>query len=145
MSRDDRGFTLLELMTVLAIIAILAAVVSPMVFRHVGDARVQAAAQQINALTLALDGFYGDVGRYPTNEEGLAVLRDPPPDLTAARRWRGPYLRRDVPIDPWGRPYMYERGSRPGEDPFFLGTLGRDGSAGGEGEDADLGSFRDLR
>ncbi len=132
------GFTLIEVIVVIAVVTILASMVSPMVFRNVGDAKQSAALAQIEIFGMALDAYRLDHDRYPTTDEGLAVLVTPPAD---SERWRGPYLRKDVPVDPWGRAYTYVY---PGEhlpDFYDLASLGRDGEPGGEGEDSDVVSW----
>lgn len=138
---DDRGFTLIEIIVVIAVVAILASLVSPMVFQNVGDAKSTAARSQIEIFALALDSYRLDNDEYPTTELGLAALRTPPdPDL--ARGWRGPYLRRDVPMDPWGRSYVYLSPGTENPRSYDLMSYGRDGQPGGEGEDADIESWR---
>jgi general secretion pathway protein G len=135
------GFTLIELMVVIVVIAILAGLVGPMVFGNVGDAKLQAARAQIELFGLALDAYRLDNDVYPTSAQGLAALRAMPATEPVPRRWRGPYLRKGVPLDPWGRPYLYRA---PGEvDPasYDLFSLGRDGRPGGAGEDADITSW----
>lgn len=142
MNEHRRGFTLIELLVVIAIVATLASVVGPSLLGNVGDARRTAARAQLDVLTLALDAYRLDVHRYPSAAEGLAVLRAAPLDPTEAARWRGPYLRHPAPADPWGRPWIYRvPGVMSGED-FDLYSLGRDGSAGGTGEDEDQTSWR---
>jgi general secretion pathway protein G len=139
--RSRSGFTLIELLVVIAIIATLAAVVAPAVFRNVGDAKADAAKSQIELFALALDSYRLDNDGYPTTEQGLAALRTMPTAGEPPRNWRGPYLKRVVPPDPWGRPYVYA--SPGGENPtaYDLYSLGRDGRVGGEGEDADVTSW----
>ena len=139
MSRSIRGFTLIELLVVIVVIAVLAGLVGPMVFRNVGDAKVTAAKAQLELFGLALDQYRLDNDYYPSTAQGLAALITPPTGEPAARNWRGPYLRKGVPLDPWGRPYGYT--SPAGDDPnrYALLTHGRDGKPGGEGEDADVG------
>jgi general secretion pathway protein G len=134
-SRHERGFTLIELLVVITVLAILASLVSPMVFRNVGDARTTAARSQLDIVALALDTYRLDNDYYPTTEQGLTALvsipdRPPPP-----RRWRGPYLKRALPDDPWGRSYVYESADG---DSYSLRSLGRDGAPGGAGEDEDI-------
>lgn len=145
-SRTDfasrRGFTLIELLVVIAIIATLASIVGPEVLRHTGTARTQAARSQVEMLTLALDAYRLDNGAPPPTEPGLALLRTAPLDGEAARTWRGPYLRRIVPDDPWGVAYVYAAPGRNGAE-YDLYTLGRDGRPGGVGEDADVTSSGD--
>jgi general secretion pathway protein G len=135
-SRTKRaGFTLIELLVVITVLAILASVVSPMVFRNVGDAKVTAARSQLDIFGLALDAYRLDNDYYPSTEQGLLALVQRPAGDPAPRSWRGPYLRRSIPLDPWGRPYTYRRTETDG---YELGTLGRDGATGGTGEDADI-------
>jgi general secretion pathway protein G len=135
------GFTLIEMMVVIAIIGTLAMLVGPSVLRNVGDANATAARSQIETLAVALDAYRLDVGAYPTTEEGLSVLRVRPLTGAAAGAWRGPYLRKRVPADPWGRPYVYQSPGRHNPDSYDLYTLGRDGEPGGRGEKADITSW----
>ena len=131
----DAGFTLVELLVVLAIIVLLAGIVAPQVLRYLGSARSEAASAQIRNVENALELFYIDNHRYPTDEEGLAALSRPSPDV--ARTWNGPYLRNAEELrDPWGLPYLYASAPEGVE----VKTLGRDGAAGGEGEDRDISS-----
>ena len=128
-----RGFTLLELLVVMVIIGLLAGFVAPRYFAQVGKSQSKAARAQIVSLEQALDQFRLDVGRYPSTEEGLAALNEAPGSLDG---WAGPYLRKAVPMDPWGRAYVYEQPGRNSE--IDLASLGRDGRPGGSGEDADI-------
>lgn len=139
--RTDSGFTLIEFIVVLAIIATLAAVVGPDLMRNAGDAKIQAARSQIEMFGLALESYrlHNDV--YPTTAQGLLALRTVPVSGEVPRNWRGPYLRREVPVDPWQRPYLYEAPGRRNPDTYDLYTLGRDGQPGGTGEDADITSW----
>jgi general secretion pathway protein G len=134
--RINQGFTLLELLVVMVIIGLLAGFVAPRYFAQVGKSQVKVAQDQIDALDKALDQYRLDVGRYPTSEEGLQVLTVAPPNMP---NWAGPYLKKAVPMDPWGRPYVYVQPGVHGD--FDLSTLGRDGRPGGTGEDADLGNW----
>lgn len=138
-----RGFTLLEMMVVLAIIGTLAMLVGPSILRNVSTANVTAARTQIETFAVALDAFRLDTGRYPTTEEGLAILRVQPLTGTGLAGWRGPYLRKPPPLDPWGRPYNYLAPGVHNPESYDLTSLGRDGAPGGEGEDADLTSWGD--
>ena len=132
--RTVRGFTLLELLTVMVLIGLLAGFVAPRYFAQVGKSQVKVARAQIDALDKALDQFRLDVGRYPTSEEGLQVLVAQP---SGEASWAGPYLKKGVPLDPWGRPYVYQApGTHGGE--FDLLSYGKDGRPGGAGEDADV-------
>lgn len=135
------GFTLIEMLVVIVVIAVLATLVAPNVFRHVESAKDATARSQIEMLGAALDAYRLDNGRYPTTQQGLdALWREPSLD-PRPRAWRGPYLRKDVPLDPWGRPYVYRS---PGERTtlgYELLSLGADGQPGGENEDADITSW----
>lgn len=139
------GFTLIEMLVIIAIIAVLAAVVAPEVFRNVADANTSAARQQIELLGTALDSYRLDNHAYPTTEQGLAALRTEPVSGTRPPRWRGPYLRRGVPDDPWGRPYVYIAPGLHNPEGYDLSSLGRDGREGGDGEDADVTSWSEVR
>lgn len=136
-SRDQSGFTLLELLVVLAILGLLAAFAAPQVFKYLGSARTDAARLQIQSLGTTLDLYRLEIGRYPTTEEGLvALVRQ---SVTAAR-WNGPYLKRaDMLVDPWGAQYQYRQPGQHGE--YDLWTLGADGADGGEGESRDIGNW----
>jgi len=130
------GFTLVELLVVLAIIALIASLAAPQVLRYLGSARSDAALAQIKNIESALELFYIDVLRQPSNDEGLAVLTEPTPELTG--RWNGPYLKNaDVLKDPWGNPYVY----RNTDNTVQILSYGRDGKAGGTGEDADISNI----
>ena len=140
------GFTLIELLVVIVVLAVLATLVAPNVFRHVGTAKDATAKTQIEMLGSALDAYRLDVGRYPSTTEGLTALWQAP--VTGAgetSRWRGPYLRKELPLDPWDRPYVYRF---PGEQNpggpagYDLLSHGDDGQSGGEGENADIVSWR---
>jgi general secretion pathway protein G len=141
-SDRNRGFTLIEMIVVIAVIAVLAAVVSPMVFRNVGDARLAATAAQIEILSLSLDAYRLDNDYYPSSDQGLSALTAKPQREPAARNWRGPYLRKGVPMDGWGRPFVYLSPGEANPGAFDLFSLGRDGRPGGSGEDSDLTSWQ---
>ena len=127
------GFTLLELLVVVVIIGLLAGFVAPRYFGQVGKSEINVAKAQIDALEKALDQFRLDTGHYPSNELGLKALVERPANEP---KWSGPYLRKDVPLDPWGKPYVYKM---PGEkSEFDLLSFGKDGQPGGTGEAADI-------
>lgn len=131
-----KGFTLLELLVVIVIIGLLAGYVAPKYFSQVGKSEIQVARAQIDAFEKALDQYRLDTRRYPTTEQGLKALMNRPLNETG---WNGPYLRKDVPPDPWGRPYVYRAPGTKGE--FDLLSYGKDGRPGGSGEDADIANF----
>lgn len=132
----DAGFTLLELLVVLVILGLLAGYVAPKYFAQVGKSEVKTAAAQIVALEKALDQYRIDTSRYPSTEQGLAALNTKPADEP---RWDGPYLKKAVPNDPWGKPYQYRAPGEHGEIDLF--SLGRDGAPGGTGTDADINNW----
>ncbi len=134
--RGERGFTLIELLIVLVILSLLAALVGPALVERLKPAKRTAARAQIEEFASALDNFYVDVGRYPTTEEGLSALVDKPESV---KIWKGPYLKKSVPGDPWGNPYIYRSpGQKSGYD---IISYGADGKEGGEGENADVNSW----
>lgn len=136
-SLHQRGFTLLELLVVLGIIAMLAGIVGPQVMKHMGESKTKAARVQIEDLAAALDMYKLDLGRYPTSEQGLMALIESP---DKASRWNGPYLRKSkMPLDPWQQEYRYVAPGEHGK--FDLYTFGADGKEGGEGEDQDIASW----
>lgn len=125
---DERGFTLIELLLVLVILATLAAVVVPRFARRSEQARITAARTDIASLELAVDAFEVDTSRYPTSEEGLNPLIQKPSDVTA---WHGPYIKRGVPKDPWGNPYVYKCPGDHNQEGYDLHSFGPDGREGG--------------
>jgi general secretion pathway protein G len=132
-----RGFTLLELLVVMVIIGLLASYVGPKFFSQIGKSEVKAARAQIDALEKALDQFRLDLGRYPTTEQGLVALMERP---AGEQKWGGPYLKKAVPNDPWGRPYVYRQPGEHGE--YDLLSLGKDGQPGGTGEAEDINNWQ---
>ena len=132
------GFTLLEVVVVIIVLGLLAAIVAPQILGRVSDARTTAAQTQVELFGTALDSYRLDNGSYPTTEQGLAALRERPTRAPAPTNWRGPYLRKDVPVDPWGKPYLYRSPGERNATGYDLSSLGRDGKVGGEGEDKDV-------
>jgi general secretion pathway protein G len=135
---NESGFTLIEIMVVVIVIGVLAGLVGPMVFRNVGDAKSSAAKAQIELLGLGLDQYRLDNGYYPSTQQGLDALRAAPQGEPRVSNWRGPYLRKDIPLDPWGRAYAYRSPGVDDSDGYDLCSYGRDGQAGGDGEDLDI-------
>lgn len=136
--RGEAGFTLFELLVVLAIMALLAAIVAPRVVGYLGRAKSDVAQSQMSNLVTSLELYYLDVGRYPSQEQGLdALLTAPEEDGEPVPGWRGPYLRDEAGLtDPWGRAYTYAYDAE--TDRIQVFSYGRDGEPGGEGEDGDL-------
>jgi general secretion pathway protein G len=134
--RRSQGFTLLELLVVMVIIGLLASIVAPQYFSQIGKSNAKVARAQIQSVGQALDQYRLDVGRYPSSEESLLALRQAPGSVA---KWQGPYLKQDLPADPWGNAYQYKSPGQHGE--YDLWSLGSDGQAGGEGEAADVTSW----
>ena len=131
--KREKGFTLIELLIVMVILGLLAALVGPRMFGKVGKSKQKTAKVQISMFETALDTYRLDVGEYPATDHGLEALRVQPDD---ADKWDGPYLPKDIPLDPWGNPYDYVS---PGENAEYeVISYGADGTAGGEGEDLDI-------
>jgi general secretion pathway protein G len=129
----DSGFTLLELLVVMVILGLLAGYVAPKYFAQVGKSETKVARTQIQALDKALEMYRLDIGQFPTSEQGLSALITRPQQEP---KWSGPYLKKAVPLDPWGRPYVFKS---PGEhDDYDLYSLGKDGRPGGDGQNTDI-------
>ncbi len=137
--RDRTGFTLIELLIVMVIIGLLAAFVAPRFFGQEKKARQRGAKGQIALLESALDTYRLDVGVYPTTEQDLQALRERPDGMD---KWDGPYLRKELPLDPWGNPYVYESPSEHGD--YAIVSYGADGKLGGDGIDMDIVSWKDI-
>jgi general secretion pathway protein G len=131
--QEHGGFTLLELLVVMVIIGLLAGYVGPKYFGQIGKSETKVARAQLDALEKALDQYRLDTGHYPAPESGLAALIEKPPNET---KWDGPYLKKIVPMDPWGRPYIYKLPGEHGE--YDLVSYGKDGQPGGTGEASDI-------
>jgi len=132
----NAGFTLLELLVVMVIIGLLAGIVAPQYFSQLGKSNAKVAKAQIESFGQALDQYRLDVGQYPSAEQGLAALRAAPANLP---KWAGPYLKRDIPVDPWGNAYVYKAPGQHGD--YDLISLGSDAAPGGVGEAADVTSW----
>jgi general secretion pathway protein G len=135
--RREHGYTLVELLVVLAILGLLVAIAAPRLMKYLGSAKVDTAKVQIDRLGGVLDLYRLEIGHYPTEQEGLVALVDRP---AQADKWNGPYLKnRESLVDPWGRPYGYRSPGEHGE--YDLYSLGADGREGGDGEDRDVTSW----
>jgi general secretion pathway protein G len=131
----EKGFTLIEILVVMVIITLLASLVAPRLFPKLGKGKQSAAKAQIELLEQGLDQFRLDTSRYPTTQEGLSALVT----NQNIEKWEGPYLKKGLPNDPWGKPYNYQCPGTHGEYDLF--SYGRDGAQGGEGEDKDIVSW----
>lgn len=138
MTRRRAGFTLLELLVVLVVLGLLAGLIGPQLFGRVGEAKTTTTRTQLELMGVALDSYRLDNGSYPVTAQGLDALTSRPSRQPVPSNWRGPYLRKAAPLDPWGRPYLYVAPTS-GAEGYSLRSLGRDGVEGGTGEDADLG------
>lgn len=135
--RREGGFTLVEILVVITIIGLIMALVGPRVLNYLGESKVKTAKIQIQSFASALDLFYLDAGRYPSSSEGLSALVQP---ISGVASWNGPYLKGgNVPLDPWGKPYVYRS---PGEHGIYdVISLGSDGQQGGSGTAADISNW----
>lgn len=136
--RTQAGVTLIEMLVVVTIIALFAALVGPRMLGRADAARRTAARSQINSFMTALGAYKLDTGTFPSTEMGLAALRVRPEGVN---QWTGPYLPQDIPLDPWGRPYLYRYPGEHGDEPDIV-SLGADGQPGGDGNDADIVSWK---
>jgi len=137
-NKGTAGITLIEMLVVVTIIALFAALVAPRMFRQSDKAKVTAARAQINSFMTALGSYKLDTGVFPTTEQGLQALRTPPPNLA---QWQGPYLPQEIPVDPWGHPYLYKFPGEHGDEPDLI-CYGADGQPGGDGTNADIVSWK---
>jgi len=136
-ARNNKGFTLIELLIVMIILGLLASLVAPKMFGKIGKSKQQAAKAQISMLESAVETYRLDVGSFPTEEQGLSALREQP---SGVESWDGPYLPKEVPLDPWGNRYVYHF---PSEHSYFeIVSYGADGKSGGEEENADIFNWK---
>jgi general secretion pathway protein G len=136
--KSPSGFTLIELIVVIMILGLLAGLVVPRLFKHVSQAKLSTAKAQISAFQTALGAYKLDTGNFPTSEQGLQALRTAP---TGLKNWNGPYLPKEIPLDPWGNAYSYKYPGDHGDEPDMI-SYGADGRPGGEGENADVLSWK---
>jgi len=139
MREKERGFTFFEILVVVTIIGLLAALVGPRLWGKISGGKQTAAKAQIELFGTALDAFRLDTGRYPTGEEGLKALREKP---SGVENWSGPYLPKEIPIDPWKKQYAYKCPGEHGD--YDILSYGADGVEGGEGENQDVVSWKDI-
>lgn len=139
--RNERGFTMIELMVVLVILVLLVTMIVPNIVGKSDQAKVTKAKTDIAMMESFLDQFYLDTGRYPEQEEGLRVLYYQPDGEVDG--WKGPYSKKPIPDDPWGNPYVYAIPGTHSTQPYEIFSLGRDGQEGGEKFDADIVSWVD--
>lgn len=135
-----KGFTLTELLIVLVIIGLLAALVGPVLYQRINPAKQSVARAQMESFMTALDSFFLDVGKFPSQQQGLNSLRV---SQEGGDKWRGPYLKKDIPSDPWGNPFVYHSPGRNGG--YEIISYGADGKEGGEGENADINSWESKK
>jgi general secretion pathway protein G len=137
-TRAQAGVTLIEMLVVMTIIALFAALVAPSMLKHGDTARVTTARAQIQNFMTALGAYKLDTGTYPTTEQGLRALREKPQEVN---QWAGPYMPQDIPKDPWGHEYIYKYPGEHGDEPDVT-SLGADGAPGGDGLNADIVSWK---
>jgi len=137
--QKEKGFTFFEILVVVTIIGLLASLVGPRLWKRISGGKQVAAKAQIELFGTALDAFRLDIGRYPTSEEGLKALREKPSN---ADNWSGPYLPKEIPVDPWKKQYVYRCPGEHGD--YDLISYGADGVEGGEGESEDVVNWKDI-
>ncbi|MEK7755304.1 MAG: type II secretion system major pseudopilin GspG [Acidobacteriota bacterium] len=137
-NRRQAGVTLIEMLVVVTIIALFAALVAPRMLRRSDTARITAARAQINSFMTALGAYKLDTGLFPTTEQGLQALRVKPQGVN---QWEGPYLPQEIPVDPWARPYIYKYPGEHGDEPDII-SYGADGQLGGESINGDILSWK---
>ena len=135
---SQSGITLIEMLVVVTIIALFAALVAPKMFNQADKAKVTAAKAQINSFGTALGAYKLDTSMFPSTEQGLAALRNKPENMA---QWQGPYLPQDIPLDPWRHPYLYKYPGEHGDEPDII-SYGADGQPGGDGINADIVSWK---
>lgn len=135
---SPKGFTLLELLVVVVIIGLLAGIVGPKLFKNINKSEVTTATAQVDTFSKAIDTFRLDAGRYPSSEEGLQALMTQPAGLSG---WNGPYLKKNIPLDPWGTAYQYQSPAKLSRDDYDVYSFGSDKTTGGEGLAKDIGNW----
>lgn len=135
-----KGFTLTELLVVLVIIGLLAALVGPVLYQRINPAKQSVAHAQLESFMTALDSYFIDVGKFPVQQQGLAALRV---RQESDAKWNGPYLKKDIPSDPWGNPFVYRSPGRNGG--YEIISYGADGKEGGDGDNVDINSWESKK
>ena len=138
----ESGWTFMETLIVIAIVLTLTSSVGFMAIRFIDKARIAAAKSQIDSFSVALESYYIDMGRYPSEKQGLSALWEKPTVEPVSEKWGGPYMYREIPEDPWGNDYQYAAPGKQGL-PFELLSLGADGKSGGDGNDSDISSWKE--
>lgn len=141
--RNTKGFTLIELFAVIIILSLIIALVGPRVFKRIAKSKVVSAQAQIEMLGVALDNYRLDNGCYPTTDQGLEALWEKPTIPPIPKNWDGPYTKKEIPLDPWGNPYIYYSPGKYGD--YDLISYGKDGKEGGEGEAKDIVSWKTIK
>jgi len=137
--KKEQGFTLIELLIVMVILGLLAALVAPKMFGKAEKSKQKAAKAQISMFEGAIDTYRLDIGKFPTNEQGFQALRVQPEGL---EKWDGPYLPKEIPLDPWGKSYIYKYPGEHGD--YDIISYGADGNPGGQGDDEDIVSWKNI-
>lgn len=138
--RKKHGFTLVELLVVLSILALLVSLVGPALFKHLSPAKRSVARAQMENFMSSLDSYYMDTGKFPSSADGLEALRTKPQSVN---KWNGPYMKKEIPLDPWGNSYMYKTPGRNGG--YEITSYGADNAPGGKDEDADINSWENEK
>jgi general secretion pathway protein G len=137
---SSKGFTLTELLVVLVIIGLLASLVGPVLYQRINPAKQSVARAQIENFMTAFDAYYLDIGKFPSQQQGLAALRS---RQDGEAKWNGPYLKKDIPTDPWGNPFVYRLPGRNGG--YEVVSYGADGKEGGDSDNADVNSWESKK
>jgi general secretion pathway protein G len=139
---DERGFTLLEIIGVLTLLAAIITLVAPNVIKQTQKGQIKAAYAQVNSLKAVVNSYYMDNGEYPSTEQGLKALIEKPSSPPVPENWNGPYLEDGkLPKDPWGKELIYQKGGKHNPQSYDVYTLGSDKKEGGEGTAADIGNW----
>ncbi|OED34547.1 type II secretion system protein GspG [PVC group bacterium (ex Bugula neritina AB1)] len=144
-SKTPKGFTLIELLVVIVIISIVGAIAYPQTMKHISKAKQTSCQTQIEIFSATLDNYYLDNSHYPSTEQGLEALRTKPETEPLTPDWNGPYIKKNIPLDPWGKPYIYNSPGLQNPTSFDIISYGADGAEGGEGIDKDIVNWKSLK